>query len=887
MGKILGLLAAAIGPPVATYVAFLQAWSKANPVLALVVLAAYEAVVLGFGFVSKLVGRTADELSNKWKDPLSKAIDEGTRRRLSRFERRYRQSVLGNLRFIDLKGLATMGFYTPELDEVFVDVSLVHSEPTKVPTDILGRPQVQPDRHFIGDLIDRPKPVVLAVIGAPGCGKTTLLRHTALLVCRTRRRRRRIPILLYLRDHLQAITNGTALPDLIDCNAPTGWFERKLRAGSCAVLLDGLDEVADQDNRRAVSDWVERQVALYPLNDFVITSRPHGYQTAPISGADIVQVRGFTDQQVTRFVRGWYLAFEQRSTGEKTPDIARRAEQEASDLLERLHQNTSLYELTVNPLLLTMIANVHKFRGALPGSRVDLYSEICQVLLWRRQEAKKLVSELTGDQKMKLLDGLAYSMMIRRRRDISRDQINLELRSSLRRTTQGMNVEEFLANMTSCGLLLERERDVFAFAHLTFQEYLAAHHIREKHLTRTLSDNVDNVWWRETTLLHVARANADPIVQACLDSGSVVALSLAFDCAEQGSELAPELRSRLDRLLETVHDSRANTDVRNFITRVVLSRHLRRLVRTDAGTHICMEPVPSRIYRLFLGSGPHSAPEVPLGNPDEPARSMWFGDALAFVDWLNRTAASELTFRLPRVKELTSSPLAAKLNSLSAYTADAGWQVQHSHFNVSGQEVQEDLIDDLTVLSQVSEVCYQVRDAQAWMPRPVGHTTMTTLRLLKLPVEASPTRNIEDQVGVAFSLASPNHPGAMPKARFTEKFNRTFSKLIESPNLPTLFVAPRDNYSEIIQKTQEARLSRWGEERLPDFMKAVTTAFIERRPLNFQGAAELRILAVCLAYETDPPDRARFQQLAAGVSIMRRRADGRLNRNETIILATG
>jgi hypothetical protein len=44
-----------------------------------------------------------------------------------------------------------------------------------------------------------------------------------------------------------------------------------------------------------------------------------------------------------------------------------------------------------------MIATVHRYRGALPGSRVDLYGEICQVMLWRRQEAKNLPIAPDGD----------------------------------------------------------------------------------------------------------------------------------------------------------------------------------------------------------------------------------------------------------------------------------------------------------------------------------------------------------------------------------------------------------------------------------------------------------------------------------------------------------
>src|SRR5262249_43513785 len=154
-----------------------------------------------------------------------------------------------------------------------------------------------------------------------------------------------------------------ALPELLCgtlkryCPEPPGWFERRLREGECVVLLDGLDEVARQADRRNVADWVERQVGLFPKNDYVITSPPHGYRTAGVAGATVLQVRSFTNEQVTHFVRGWYLAVERHSTGAADEDVSLRSVAAAEDLIERLNATPGLYELTVNPLLLTMIAN--------------------------------------------------------------------------------------------------------------------------------------------------------------------------------------------------------------------------------------------------------------------------------------------------------------------------------------------------------------------------------------------------------------------------------------------------------------------------------------------------------------------------------------------------
>ena len=79
-------------------------------------------------------------------------------------------------------------------------------------------------------------------------------------------------------------------------HAPARLFRARLRRGRCLVLLDGLDEVADEAERRAMSAWVDRLVAVYPDNRYVVTSRPPGYERAPLGK--------FTVLERARFQRG-------------------------------------------------------------------------------------------------------------------------------------------------------------------------------------------------------------------------------------------------------------------------------------------------------------------------------------------------------------------------------------------------------------------------------------------------------------------------------------------------------------------------------------------------------------------------------------------------------
>ena len=65
-----------------------------------------------------------------------------------------------------------------------------------------------------------------------------------------------------------------------------------------------------------------------------------------------------------------------------------------------------------------MIAIVHRYRASLPGKRVALYSEICELFLGKRQEARGIAQELSAAQKQQVLQPLAYHLMLKGEREI-------------------------------------------------------------------------------------------------------------------------------------------------------------------------------------------------------------------------------------------------------------------------------------------------------------------------------------------------------------------------------------------------------------------------------------------------------------------------------------
>ncbi|MEO3754219.1 NACHT domain-containing protein [Streptomyces sp. B6B3] len=550
------------------------------------------------------------------------------------FARRYRAWVLGEPagRYVNQKAFGPKGAFPAALDDIYVDVSLAPRSEQEIPAGLLeGLGTEAGQREPLGTFLRDPVHRILAVLGQPGSGKTTLLWHTARQACR-RRRPRRVPLLLALRDHVATIAASpdVGLPELVRSQMahlagrePRGWLERRLDAGDCLVLLDGLDEVATDAERRAVAVWIEREIGRYAASRFVISSRPGGYRTAPVTGAVVLEVRPFTDRQIERFVRGWYGA--QREAGS------------ADDLLGQIGTTRRLRDLAANPLLLTMIANVHRYGGGrLPGNRAELYREICEVVLWKRQEdVKGLTAAVPGEDKMVVFGEIAFAMMRRRVRDLDATELHQVVEAALRRLPAAATAREFLDEATTYGLLSERERGTFAFAHPTLQEYLAAAHVAREADVDFPPAAVHDTWWHEALLLYAAHAGADRIVLACLAAETAPALALAFDCAEESPGLAAELVARLDELLASGTREDADPERRRLVAGVLLSRHLRETVGDGP---VCARPITAELYRMFLRD------HQDRGEPRPPDRGgdhdgMLVGvrgcNAEAFVRWAN------------------------------------------------------------------------------------------------------------------------------------------------------------------------------------------------------------------------------------------------------------
>jgi hypothetical protein len=579
------------------------------------------ATVFLSGFTKAVLDQVQEALKKRIADWIISNLEKLWWALTSQFRRRYYQNLIYAYRDYETQGLKTRGPFTLDLEKVFVPLRVAPESVDHIPSAMMQPETVRESRQiwdFLSAIATQPSFRRMVVIAPPGLGKTTLLEHLTLTYAKNDQRRYRrkaptlVPVLIYLREVREAIASEQPpdLPDLIQrqdlvykLNPPPTWFLTKLKQGKCLVMLDGLDEVADTTQRQKVSQWVDQQIKDYPSNVFILTSRPFGYRSAPLAEVGIIlEVQPFSLKQMEQFIHNWYLQTEVMSRlGTDDPGVRAIAQRQADDLISRIEHVPSLAAMAVNPLLLTMIATVHRYRGTLPGRRVELYAEICDVLLGPRQEAKGILDNLTASQKKSVLQVLALKAMQRKTREFKTVTACLLIRDQLANIAgRDADPEAFIQQIeTVSGLLTQREQDIYEFAHRSFQEYLAAVQLKELKQEMVLLRQIDDTWWDETIRLYAAQGDASDIIWAALQKNNVIALTLAYECLEESLSVQPDVRQSLETALEQgLHST--DPDIFKLAAEVRLSRRLRQLLRIEETVEIDTSYISYAEFRLFL-----------------------------------------------------------------------------------------------------------------------------------------------------------------------------------------------------------------------------------------------------------------------------------------------
>jgi predicted NACHT family NTPase len=273
--------------------------------------------------------------------------------------------------------------------------------------------------------------VKMVILGDPGAGKTMLL-HYLTAICAEGRAEAELglqadggtgcqsilPVFIPLCEFAAECAERSQDYCLLDylytharehllLNLPPDFFEDALEAGRGLVCLDGLDEVWAVRQRKQIADAVRALATRFPRSRYIVTSRIVGYDEAPLDRRDFTHhtILPLSDDDVREFVRKWYAARERDPMQRK---------QKTDDLIATIEHEPRIRQLTANPLLLTIIALVHRIEAELPHERVKLYDKCVTALVETWEDVKGLtLAEKQRPfyrQRRRLLERLAYEL---------------------------------------------------------------------------------------------------------------------------------------------------------------------------------------------------------------------------------------------------------------------------------------------------------------------------------------------------------------------------------------------------------------------------------------------------------------------------------------------
>lgn len=458
---------------------------------------------------------------------------------------RYRRSLRSDLRRI----INPWSHQQLVLDNMFVPIKVEtkHQLPQLIPG------QKQPE--MVIDLRDAAREYKrFILVGEPGAGKSTALKSLGISCLEGRLfpdEKETLPVYVELRkytrsekpivDYLPSVFDNYGFPK------SSKFIHRALSKGRLFILLDGLDEVSD-DDFQLVIERIREFCSAYGLSRLIVSCRSAAYerQLDDLSHGTI-SLTHFNNIQIVGFLRHWTFPNNKSSV----------------DLMRILNDKPRILSICRNPLMLTIVTSLYAETDyELPSSRAEFYRTCVDAVLKRWDRARQIdrSNRFHASVKLRVLQRIALHLQEQAE---SGDLQFAELIKFVAEILPEIGISIDLADeileeiIVNSGLLIYVGPQRLRFAHLTFQEFFAAIELNDRGAASNLLDHFkrDPRRWREVCLLYCGTSTrGNEFVSSLAEHDIITAANCVSDGENIRVELAETLIKRLVKRIQTIKD---------------------------------------------------------------------------------------------------------------------------------------------------------------------------------------------------------------------------------------------------------------------------------------------------------------------------------------------
>jgi hypothetical protein len=373
----------------------------------------------------------------------------------------------------------------------FLDYCVVVEASRRIPESLV--PELPSTRVEVAEELLRNASSAVLIVGPPGYGKSSYCKRnvTADLERLAGDKTASLPIYVPLHQisrESQKSPHDTFLrsPELRELvNDPR--YNQAIT--SIRLYLDGLDEVPSTERQQELVTSARHLLESDKRFSVILTAREHvgGWW---LNWMPRVRIREFSEKQSKELISKWIEDEPQRS-----------------DFYSQLGSSATLRPLLQVPLLATLIVAVFRNLRRLPENRIRLYEMFMELMSGGWDLAKNVKREIKFGSVMKLslLSRLAGYLHLNKKRDCVEGDIRTAMKDVMPMGAESF--PELAQELIEDGLLL-KQGNTYYFAHLSFQEYLAAKDLSDP-TGRRQTDVLrwylaGNDWWREVLLFYIS-----------------------------------------------------------------------------------------------------------------------------------------------------------------------------------------------------------------------------------------------------------------------------------------------------------------------------------------------------------------------------------------------